>query len=437
MIFDPAFRLSERLKPPSLGAGCFLGLTDGAGAARPTFALNFLTGDTLDPRVSFARDSVGTRINSAGLIESVGIDVPRFEYDPTTLQPKGLLVEDQRTNLLTYSAQIDNAAWSVARGTVSANTAIAPDGATSGDGLVEDSTNNSHPIFRTVANLTNATAYTASVFVKAVGRAQVRVAFANTAFSAGPYGDFDLSTVSAVGSSGGSATIVPLNNGWYRCIVSAISGAVGSGDLFIQPLSGGNGSYVGNGGTALVIWGAQLEAGSFATSYIPTAASTVTRSADKPVMAGTSFTSAFNPGEGTFFVEVNSPNLNVGGNKAIFATHDNVGPLNFIQSYVSSDLRAFVQIRAGGVDEAQFYANSHLNNAASGVALAYAANDVAQSVNGSVPSTDTSVIIPSAQVRVAIGWAEQYGGLSINGCVQRLDYYNHRLPNADLRRISA
>lgn len=419
MTFDAAPRLSARLRPPSLGLGGYLGLTDGAGAARPTFTLGFLTGDILDPRVTFTRASAGTRVNAAGLIESVAIDVPRFDYHPVSHAPKGLLVEDARTNIALYAQDLRTTAeaggarpWSIAGGTnsVAANAGIGPDGAMTASKITlagVDYSGRAQSL-----TLAAATAYTVSFYIKRLsgsGNGRVEIAGASV----------------IAGNMSFTAT-----SEWQRITLTATSTGAGTAAISIYP------EYdVARTGEYL-IWGVQAETGAFATSYIPTVASAVTRSADKPVMAGASFVTPFNPIEGTFLVEVQSSNFNVGGNKAIFATNDNVGSLNFMQSYVVADLRAFVQIRALGVDTAQFSVSAHFNSAASRVVLAYAENNVGQSVNGSVVGTDTAVSIPSSQVRLALGWAEHYGGLSINGCMRSLTYFNRRLPDEYLRRIT-
>ena len=76
----------------------------------PALLLDFTTG-TLDSRITFTRSTTGSYYNSAGVLSTAAINAPRFDYNPSTLQAKGLLIEESRTNLLTYSEQFDNAAW--------------------------------------------------------------------------------------------------------------------------------------------------------------------------------------------------------------------------------------------------------------------------------------------------------------------------------------
>jgi hypothetical protein len=208
-------------------------------------------------------------------------------YDPSDLTPEKV---SWRRNLLTYSQDFENAAWTKsnasilsnlalysqdfdnaywlkARASITANTSVAPDGTTTADTLVEDTTNNSHPLYVTGYTAT-ANPYTASVYVKASGRNKVRIQFAGTAFAGSPYANYDLVAVTATTFSGAtSATITDAGNGWYRCVLTATATA-GSADLYFQPLDAANSaSYTGSGAASLLFWGAQLVPGSTAQTY--------------------------------------------------------------------------------------------------------------------------------------------------------------------------
>ena len=111
-----------------------------AGNRRPSLNLNF-QGGKLDSRVTFARSTTGTFVGSDGLIQTAAINTPRFDYDPVTLACKGLLIEEQRVNLLTYSDDFSNAAWTKTNATVTANAVAAPDGTTTADTLTASGAN--------------------------------------------------------------------------------------------------------------------------------------------------------------------------------------------------------------------------------------------------------------------------------------------------------
>ena len=123
----------------TLAAACSkaLGFTVNPNIPTAALNLNFTTG-TLDSRITFTRSTTGSYYNSAGVLSTAAINAPRFDYDPVTLESVGLLIEESRTNLLTYSEQFDNAVWTKSNASITANAIIAPDGTLTADKLVED-----------------------------------------------------------------------------------------------------------------------------------------------------------------------------------------------------------------------------------------------------------------------------------------------------------
>ena len=247
-----------------------LGLPD----IRPSLLLDFANSQTVDPRITFTRDSTATRTNARQLIEIVSANTPRIDYDPVTGQCKGLLIEESRTNLLTYSEQFDNAAWVKAGATVAPNATIAPDGTITADKLVEDIANSQH--FVSSSCTTSSGAITASVFVKAAGRTAVQVNIYNGTDTV--YCRFDINSGTFItsatvnqGTNYSSATSSATNvgNGWYRVSIGVTS-SVGSASTSLGVYCyNSTSTYTGDGTSGLYIWGAQLEAGAFPTSYIP------------------------------------------------------------------------------------------------------------------------------------------------------------------------
>ena len=127
-------KAAEATAAAATATAIVLGVSTGYPIIRPSLTLDFANSQIFDPRITFTRASSGTRTNERGLIESLASGVPRIDFDPVTLACKGLLVEEQRTNLLTYSEQFDNAAWAkVGTCAVSANAISAPDGTVSAD----------------------------------------------------------------------------------------------------------------------------------------------------------------------------------------------------------------------------------------------------------------------------------------------------------------
>jgi len=198
---------------------------------------------------------------------STATGAPRFDYNPSTLAPLGLLIEEQRTNLVTYSSEFDNAVWIKARVSIAANTVVAPDGALTGDKIVENLTLDTHVITRTIS--VSATSYTATVYAQAAGRDWIALQTFDGSVSPTAYFNVAAGTL-GVSYGGASASITPTGNGWYRCSLTytVISGVLTSFAVYLA--TGDNSpTYTGNGTSGVYLWGAQLEAGSFPTSYIP------------------------------------------------------------------------------------------------------------------------------------------------------------------------
>lgn len=266
---------------------------------------NFLDG-SINPNFggatpTFTRSgATATRVNSAGLIEVVAADTPRFDYDPVTLAIRGLLIEEARTNLLLQSAEFDNGSWGKVAASVTANAATSPDGSTVADKLVEDTANSPHFIHQSVAKAASAITYTASVFAKAGERTELALWMDD---AVGPAANvlFDLSagtagTPSLSGFTSGSATITDFGNGWYRCTLTATSNTVTTVRHIIELRNDSDSVYTGDGTSGVYIWGAQLEAGAFPTSYIPATSASATRPADVCTVA-TSLISGFSSSE--------------------------------------------------------------------------------------------------------------------------------------------
>lgn len=267
-------------KPSTVFTGVFttpspsaLAVTDDVlFSVEPSLRLDFVNSHRLDPRITFSRASTATRVNPLGLVEVTASGAPRFDFDPVTKASRGLLVEEQRVNLLTYSENFDNAYWTKSNSSITNNAIIAPSGNLNGFKLVENTALSSHHV-QSPQSFVLDTYYSASIYVKAGERTQIRFTGANTAtYEANAFFDLSTGTVSSV--SAGTAKIVPVGNGWYRCTISGVAKATAFTNLQVYLVSTGTTiTYTGNGTSGIYIWGIQIETGTFATSYIP---STVT-----------------------------------------------------------------------------------------------------------------------------------------------------------------
>jgi hypothetical protein len=262
----------------------------------PTLDLDFANSKTLDPRITFTRASGGSYVGADGLIKYSGVNEARFDHDPETGESLGLLIEEARTNLLLRSQEFDDAGWGKNNYSVTVNATIAPNGTLTADKLIPINANTFHDIFRTPGLSLNT--YTFSIFAKAEEQSFIRLRIDDSVLSRNA--DFNLAT-GRVSSSVNvtSPTITPYPNGWYRCSITVTTNII---NAVVNSSFTGSFIYSGDGTSGIYIWGAQLEQGSFPTSYIPTIGSTRTRAADSASITGKNFTNFFNKNEGTTLI---------------------------------------------------------------------------------------------------------------------------------------
>jgi len=255
----------------------------------------------------FSRSGNATRINKDGLIETVSSNVPRLNYpliDGVVSGCPSLLLENSSTNLFTYSEDFTQG-WTENNLSVTSNQVISPDGTLNADKLVEDNTNNFHRVLDTITS-NQGTVYSHTVFAKA-GERKYLVLRNNLISNINAC--FDLEDGVVVYSGFSEANIEYYGNGWYRCFIkeTATSTAGKSFSLLTSDkeiLNNNIPSYQGDGTSGLYIWGAQVEAGSYPTSYIPTNGATVTRSAETCNNSGDANT--FNDSEGVLMAEISA-----------------------------------------------------------------------------------------------------------------------------------
>ena len=217
--------------------------------------------------LTVVRATTATRVNEDGLIESVAANVPRIDYKDGN---GSILVEPQRTNLLLRSEEFDNAPWSKTQLTVSNNTEISPNGTLTADTV---QTTGTADILRQNVSVTSGNTYTASIFLKNIDANDLAFVFAGAIATIVLNIDLVNKTASVGVGSIINFGIENYQNDWVKVFATF---TVTSTDPLQFRISSSSTNLV----SSYYIWGAQLEAGSNATSYIPTVASTVTRNAD-------------------------------------------------------------------------------------------------------------------------------------------------------------
>ncbi len=370
--------------------------------------------------VTFTRASNGTRVTSAGGIETLGNDVPRFTFDAVTGRCLGLLVEEARTNLLVRSEEFDNASWVKARASVAANAAAAPNGTTTADRLVEDGTaSNTHVAVQVYTFA--AGSHTLSAFAKAAERSWIRLFAFDATTNFGCYFNLSAGTVGTAASSTGS--IQALGNGWYRCQMT-FTAAAGTGTVAVRlATSDGGDVYSGDNASGVLFWGAQLEAGAFPTSYIPTTGTAATRAADiATILSGLDF----NTIRGMYAEFINPAS----GVRGIASLNDNTA--NERIGLNTSGTDPLLVVVDGGATQANIDAGTFAANSITRLAARFGPNDFAVSVNGGAEVVDTSGTMPTVD-RLMIGRTQ--AGEYLNGSLARLVLFDR--PPTDLRRLSA
>jgi hypothetical protein len=261
----------------------------------PTLNLDFANSQSLDPRITFTRGSIGTFVNKNGLIETAQANVPRIDYDPISGECRGLLIEESRSNLLLQSSSPDNlvSPWSKGPNTTRVGFTTAPDG-TNTAVIYYGNGSNAFEYVNQAVNLSANTTYTCSVWAKLIAGTG-SVPTLGTIISAS-YNNGVSNTRSTVSYNNN------LTTEWkrYSTTFTNINALTGVSMFFIADQ---------NNTAQIAIWGAQLETGAFPTSYIPTSASTVTRSLDNTSMTGTNFSSWYNQTESTILCNFNAYNL--------------------------------------------------------------------------------------------------------------------------------
>jgi hypothetical protein len=415
----------------------------------PTLDLDFANSKTLDPRITFTRSSGGSYVGPDGILRYAGVNEARFDHDPNTGESLGLLIEESRTNLLLRSEDL-NTSWNKINCTISANSVAAPDGLTTADLLIEslDATNITHTAAQNV-NIVSGTVYTFSAFIKAApGARNVFLFVSNTNFSVTPGALFNLSNGTVSGIQNATASITSFPNGWYRCVLTTVAATSSGANAFNFRLGNGSTtSYVGDGISGIYIWGAQVEAASFPTSYIPTTASTVTRSADTPNITNT--TSFFNSTEGTLFVDSEIPYQTNSKFPSIgFVRGPSAGSNNAIEFYyynTSAPYAVFLVRNSaaagdGGIPAANLIESPGPTQTVGSYKKfvgTYKFGEINYYFDGNiVAKTNTNKALPTSLTYMEIG---TYGNTDnrLNGHIRRITYYPKALPNTQLQSLTA
>jgi hypothetical protein len=363
--------------------------------------------------------------NAAGTLVNVAAGSLAVDYDPVTHAPRGLLVEPAATNILIGSN--DLSIMNTTAGTATVNNQAGPDAAMTADTFTEDTTVDTHGAYGAAAGPTTANGdYTISRFIKMGTRRYATVSWADG--TNGAYGVYDLQS-GVVGSSAAfgtgvlnSASIQALPNGWYRCILSARVNATTMYFTFgtanaatVTADTYGRQSFLGTGATLFFGHG-QIEAGTVATSPIPTPGGTVTRAADQVSIAPASIN--YSSTAGSWWAEWSVPAIVVNGR---------------IIGNTSASAPLLMGTNSVGILDGTTLSKSltWAVNATHKAASAYAAGDRAVTINGATVAADagvvTNLLAPGAAIYFGNG-----GSTPMNGYLRKVRYLPRRPTNAEL-----
>jgi len=386
---------------------------------------------------TYARSTTGTYIGSDGLLKTAAVNEARIEYAADG-SLKGLLIEEQRTNLITHSENFSNAAWGKFGGGV-----IVADAATSPDGTSNASqfygSDGAHVIEDVSA--TAGTTYTFSVFVKTNGTDVLTFAINyrdGGGNSINYYGvDFNTATgvISApdLGVQATTSNTENFGNGWFRLSISHEAPATTTtARLYMANRTGATASS----SDGYLLYGAQLEvrygSGSFATSYIPTSNGQKTREPDIAYMPVSEFN--YNQEAGTVVVDYSMMTGVFSASPYIVQFDDGTETNRILLMELSNSSRFFMNV--SGITQETLVNEPISEGVLNRSAAAFTENDTAMSTNGSVAEAgDGTSTVPGGITTVRLS-GNTSNNNSLNGHIRSLKYWPQRLSDATLQAVT-
>jgi hypothetical protein len=364
-------------------------------------------------------------LNAAAAPTAAAYYGARFDYDPVTLAPKGLLIEEQRSNSLLQSEDFSSASWAKQNSSITSNTVLAPDGNTTADTLTADGTSTTHWMYQT--NATSATGKTISIYAKAGTNNFIQILFGGDIT---PWANFNLAT-GEVGSIGTNVTasIKDAKNGWYRIIVATTSTTANNPYFSIIENATSSRGGANSLTTTVHLWGAQSEIGAFATSYIPTAASQVTRAADVATIQGSNFYSWINQNAGSLYAQFSTP---ANGNRNIIALDDNTANNNIRLRTEGTD--PYLKQAWVGTEQVALDLGTVAANTVYKIAASYQINDYAGVIANGTVGTDVAAITP---IMTMMRLGTDQAGAYLNSTIKTFTYYPQKLSTDILKGLTA
>ena len=352
-------------------------------------------------------------------------NVPRIDY--TGGGCPHILAEPQRTNLVTYSEYYT--VYSLTRTTITSGYGTSPNGGQNSTAIFNTATTGGHNLNGIYFSVTSGTSYVNSVFAKAgtITKMKLRLFSGGGTLIGFNDGVFDLTNGTATGVG---ASIESYGNGWYRCyMVDSPTSSVSNARFNIGLLNAdGDSNYTGLITDYIEVFGSEVSVGSYATSYIPTSGSTVTRNQD--IFTRDGIGSLINSTEGVLFAEIAALANDVTNRSICLSDGTSVNRILF--RYEGSNIiRAFVL--SGGTIYVNFtFTHNNINNLK--FAIKWKVNDFAFWVNGNEVLTDASGNAPIGLNRLALDNGS--GTQDFYGKVKQLQVYDTALTDEQLLQLT-
>jgi hypothetical protein len=375
-----------------------------------------------DGDFDFTRASAATRINAQGLIETVAVGDNRLNYpllDGTVQTCPHLLLEPQRTNLITYSEDFSNAAWTKSDSSITSNAAISPDGTLNADKVTGSG------YLQNVNSLTATNTYTFSFFWKKDTSNVVKILLSSTGTD--EQLSINTNTLALISQLGiNSYNNISYGNDWYRLSMTWTEANTEPTGIRIS-------ADESDATSSLFIWGAMLEQSSYPTSYIPNygTALGVTRSAETCNNAGD--VNTFNDSEGVLMAEISA----LANDLTVRCISISSG--NYIDSvqlrYWSSSNTLEYRVVDGSV--IVVFLRPVINNIVESnkILVKYKSNDCSIWVNGFKIATDTSATMPSGLSELAFD--DGNGTTPFYGNTKQIQYFPTALNDSDLETLTS
>ena len=408
------FRISYTVEAISSGSGNYLLCPILSGT---TGRLDAFTGNGTSGIFIWGAQLVEGTLPLNYLRTETRLNIPRLDYSNGTCP--SLLVEPQRTNLFNYSQQFDNAAWTkIVGGSITANVAISP------SGLQDADLFNNANVYqqRTQAN---DTMYCFSVYVKKNTSAYVSIGYLDNVvgFVGGEITyTYLTNTITVIQSANGSVSgqSIDVGNGWIRLILKYTTIATVT---FNYQYIDTNGSYV---------WGAQLEAGSYPTSYIPTTSASVTRNADQVFKTG--ITSLIGQTEGTIYLEADIQKHNDSEFYVAISNGASLGEAIYLYQPSGGILQ--VLFRTGGATPTISILNANWNIGFNKIAIAYNSTSGEVFINGASQGTVALSALPTCSQLTIGARPDAPGSLVGSGGYKVATLWKTRLTNDQLELLT-